>query len=107
MIYSVKSKPFVFGFIGGVVIFAIAHVWKYLESHCHHCPITIGFPFPVHVKGIIGLGGASGEYNYEHLYPEALIANIILIFLSSLGIGLITELICRRSKIGTRGTGQQ
>jgi len=105
MIYSVKSKPFLFGLLGGLILFIILNVWVYFASHCHHCPVTIGFPFPVHQEGFIGLAGG-GEYHYEHVQPEHLVANIILILLSSLGLGLISELALRRLKFGVGGIRQ-
>lgn len=50
-------------------------------------PSQSAFLFQFMFKGLAG----GGEYYYEHFFPEAVLADIILILLSTLGIGVVVE----------------
>ena len=94
MNFSVRSKPFLAGTVGGIVLFAALNLWVYFASHCHHCGVTIGFPLPIHVEGIFA--GGDGVVPYEYFYPANIVINLLLISLTSLGIGVVLDIGIRR-----------
>jgi|GEM_PF-5205715 len=97
MNYSIKDRAFVFGTLAGFFLFAAINVWKFFASHCYHCAVTVGFPLPVRVWGFVG--GPHGDMPYDYGFmPENLIANLIIIGLSCLGLGLCSDLLYSRSR---------
>lgn len=93
MTYSVSSREFISGVIAGVVLFFGINVWIFVASQCHHCLVTIGFPFPIYQYGFKGLAtGGDDYYHYEMLNIGSVVFNLIIIGLSSLGVGVLTEI---------------
>lgn len=98
MNYSIKSKAFCVGVFGAILVFATLNIFVYFASHCHHCVRTLGFPFPIHqlFAGTLTYTpetGVRAPYDFENFYPENILINLLLIFTSSLGTGVMVDLI--------------
>jgi hypothetical protein len=91
MNYSVRSREFIAGTIAGVILFLSFNVATYLVSQCDGCTGTLGFPFPIYRYSSVRTPGAS-EYHHELLVLDNIVWNLIVIGLSSLGIGVLTEI---------------
>ncbi len=97
MTYSIKSREFISGVIAGVILFLGINVWIFVASQCPDCLTTVGFPFPIYEYGFMGLA-TGGDYYYQMLNIYAVVTNLTVIGLSSLGIGVLVEILL--NKIG-------
>jgi hypothetical protein len=104
--FKLYNRAFKVGVGAGLILFAALNVFVYFQSRCHHCVWTIGSPLPVHQKflGTIYYNpdrGSSSD-DFEYFFPENIIANIILIGLSSLGVGVLSQTIWNRVLVRRR-----
>lgn len=95
MDYSTRSKAFRIGLGGGLILFALLNVLVYIVSGRPHGGQTIGFPMPVYVEQFTSPMDALNPEasHFEWYFLEHIPIDLFLIFSSSLGIGLLTELV--------------
>lgn len=99
MTYSIRSRPFLFGFFLAVLIFSSVNIIVYLGP-CYHCVENIGFPIVFRQRYEGSMDFSSGSLTFPDAFDIfslwRLIANILIVLLSSVGFGTIIDLVIAR-----------
>jgi fucose permease len=106
MRYSVRSRAFLVGFFVALLVFAGLNVVVYLGSQCYHCVENTGFPLVFRQRFAGAPEFSSGSLTFPNDIDSfsvwRLIANLLIVFFSSVGFATIFDLtIARLRKVNS------
>ncbi len=98
VVHSYKNRAFVFGFLSGLFLFVALNIYVVFRW-CNHCVWRLGFPLPIYHSysgnPSFSLDRGVTSASFTEFLPENIFIDVIVVFLASLGVGVIFELVQR------------